>query len=195
MSFLSSNALIGLPALIGVVLGLKLYITGFDAVFYLLFVLGVAAIALNIGYNVMPWYPRVGGYLIELWILSAIGITAFATAAITWMSLSGPLDYIVNAKQLGTEQTKTMAAALVTAVTTYVALVWTKDIGDAEGYFWPSTHFRNALQQAAEQRTNPIQNDTQIYDAIYDDTVRGYGELGWDFGARRTRAKLYSEFI
>jgi hypothetical protein len=197
MSFLSSNAVIGLPALIGVVLGVKLYVSGFDLVFYTLLIVGIAALALNIGYNIMPCYPRVAGYFIELWILAAVGVTAFATAAITWIALSGPLDYIINTKQLGTEQGKTITAALVTAVTTYVALVWTKDIGDAKGYFWPSTHFKQALQEAAQQvpASKPIRNDTQIYEAIYDDTVRDYGEIGWDFMARRTRAKLFSEFI
>jgi hypothetical protein len=195
MNGLTGNAIIGLPALIGVILGLKLYVDGFQFLFYMALLITVPSIALNLGYYTMPRWPNVARLLIELWILSAIGVTAFATAAVTWISLNGPLDFIVNAKMLSTDQAKTMTTALISAVTTYVALVWTKDIGDAKGVFWPSTQFKKAMEKAYPQLSNPPANGDVVYQAMFTDVVEGYGDLGWTFFARGTRARLLAAAI
>jgi hypothetical protein len=195
MSFLSSNWVAGLPALFGVVLGLRLYVSEPVLVFYLVVLFVVAFVVRNIGNNVMLRSPTVGRALIECWIVSAIIVTAFATAGIAWITFSGPLDFIISTKQLVPDQVKTMSTALIGAATTYVALVWTKDIGDAKGYFWPSTHFKKAMQCAYKAMSTKPNGDSQLYDALFLDDVREYGDLGWDFAARGIRVQILANYL
>jgi hypothetical protein len=195
MSFLSSNVVAGLPAFIGVILGLRLAVEGCTLLFYVGALLVAAVLALNLGYSLMSRFPRVAGWLIEIWILSAIAVTACATAAVIAISFRGLLDKVVGIDQLSGERAKTVSTALIGAVTTYVALAWTKDIGDAKGYFWPSTHFKNAMQDAYDALVNKPGNDSQVFEAMFSDNVRDHGDIGWDFAARRIRSRILSEFI
>jgi hypothetical protein len=192
------NAVVGLPALIGVVLGLKLYAEGSPTCIGVALLLVVPAILLAIAFAIVARLPRIARVLIELWVLSAVAVTAFATAAITWLTLNGKaLNYIVNTASLPTATATTMSAALITAITTYVALAWTKDIGDAKGFFWPSTQFKRAMAKAyalLPDARKPAGN-TAAFDALFADTVQGYGNIGWGFGARGTRAKILSGII
>jgi len=195
MSFLSSNIVAGLPALIGVILGLRLATEGFPFLFYVGVLFGIAFLALHLGYGLMSRFPRFAGSSIEIWIFSAIAVTAFATATVILISFRGALDCVVGLKQLSGEQAKTVSTALIGAVTTYVALAWTKDIGDAKGYFWPSTHFKKAMETAYGELVTKPGNDTQTYEAMFLDTVRGHGPIGWDFKARRIRSGILADFI
>lgn len=193
---MSSNIVIGLPALLGVVLGLQLYADARHVTIYVALLFVISTVCLIIGYRTMRRWPRVAWVLIEVWILSAIAVTAIATAVVTWISLSAPIDFIVPTERLAPEQVKTMATALITAITTYIALVWTKDIGDATGYFWPSTHFKSAIQKTFEKLAVKPASDTKAYQAIYSENyIEGYGPVGWDFASRRIRAKVLAEFI
>ena len=73
--------------------------------------------------------------------------------------------------------------------------VFTKDIGDAKGYFWTSTQLKKAMESAFKHLAKQPSNTSVAYDAIYLDTVRGYGNIGWDLKARRIRANVLAEFL
>jgi hypothetical protein len=195
MDFLSSNIIVGLPALVGVLLGIKLYLTGFSLIFYILLLLGIDFIALNTGSFLMSRSPRFAGLLIELWILSAIAVTALTTAGIFWLTFSEPLNFIGNTAVLSAQQIKEISAVLISAVTAYAALAWTKNIEDADGYFWPSTQFKKAIQAVYDELPDKPLNDTKVYEAMFLDTVRDYGPIGWDFAARRIRARVLAGFL
>jgi hypothetical protein len=185
----------GLPALLGVLLGIKLYLTGLSFIFYIVLMLGIAFIAMNTGYSLMSRFPKLAGLLIEVWILSAIAVTALTTAGIFCLTFSEPLNFIGNTALLSATQIKEISAALISAVTAYAALVWTKDIEGADGYFWPSTQFKKAIQAVYDELPTKPPNDSQVYEAMYLDTVREYGPIGWNFAARRKRAKVLADYL
>lgn len=195
MSVLSSNVVAGLPALIGVVLGLRLYADGFNFFIYVAGLFAVALLCRNVGSNLMGRFPNLAGLLIEVWIISAIAVTACGTAVVTAISFSGLLDFVVGPKHLAAEQAKTMSTALIGAVTTYVALAWTKDIGDAKGYFWPTKHFIEAMQLAYNDMSAKPTVNTRANQAIFENVIDGEGAIGWDFSARRIRTRVLADYL
>jgi hypothetical protein len=139
--------------------------------------------------------PRIGRWLIEFWIFAAIGVTAAATALVTWLTLNASLDFLVDTSRMGTPQLEKMKTAFVTALTTYIALVWTKDIGDAKGFFWPSTAFKAAMATAYSKLRAKPAGASKEYEAMFMDTVTGFGPIGWGVTARGQRAAVLSAFV
>ena len=195
MNLLDSSAITGLPALIGVVLGVKLYADGWGFAPYIVAPLVVAFLALGIGRAAMPRAPRIGWLLIELWILSAVAVTSLATALIMWVTLDASLTRLIDVSKFNADKLKTLSGAFVAAVSTYVALVWTKDIGDAKGFFWPSTQFKSAIGKAFESLDPEPAGTTEVFQAAYQDVVQGHGNLGWSLPARRTRAGILADYL
>lgn len=192
-----ANAVVGLPALIGVVLGLKLYADPVPTAYCVGALIVIAYGARWIAFAIMHRMPRLARWLIELWILSAIGVTALGTAAVTWLTLNASLALLFDTSRLAADQLKTMTAAFVTAVTTYIALVGTKDIGDATGFFWSSGAFKTAMAKAYANLPDAKkpQGPTKEYAAIFLDAVPGFGPIGWGFSARGMRAKIFADCI
>jgi hypothetical protein len=195
MNYVAGNAIVGLPALVGVVLGLKLYVEGRGFAPWIVGMLVIPVIALLIARAVMHKYPRFGSILIEIWILSAVGVTALATALIIWVGLNAPFTWIVDTSALKAEDVKAISSSFLAAISTYVALVWTKDIGDAKGFFWPSTQFKSAMALAFKRLTPEPPGTAPVYQATYQDVVENYGNLGWKFSARRQRAKIFADYL
>jgi hypothetical protein len=135
--------------------------------------------------------PQTGAWLIEIWFLAAIGVAALVTSSIVWIGVASPA-FFGNPSD---PETKVISAAFVGAVTAYVALVWTKDISEAKGYFWPSTQFKDGMKQAYERLARKPKEGDPVYEAMFEDSVAGHGALGWDFSARKTRAKILSDFL
>lgn len=181
----------GLPALLGVALGIRVYTGGRVWFGICVAVLAVAVVAIAGGLHVMARRPVAGAWIIEFGILAPICVTALVTSLIVWMSAIG-LPSIFG-QEPDEEVRKTLASTLVGAVTAYAAIVWTKDISDETGLFWPSTHFKagmKAVQIAliAERRAKA---DTIAFQAIFNDQVESSPKiLGWDFNARRRRAAI-----
>jgi hypothetical protein len=189
------NAIVGLPALLGVVLGLKLYVDPIPTAYYVATMMMAAFAARWIAFATIHRVPRVARWLIELWILAAIGVTAVATAGVTWVTLNATLGFLFDTSHIDVKQLEKMTTAIVTALTTYVALVWTKDIGDAKGFFWPSTAFKTAMAKAYSMLTAKPVGTTKEYEAMFMDTVTNHGNIGWGFGARGIRAKILADSI
>jgi hypothetical protein len=190
MNYVFGNAIVGLPSLIGVILGLKLYVDGFRFAIYPAILLVVPLILLVIAKSIMHKFPMLARAFIEVWIASAIAVTGFATAFVTWITLDSPISQLFKTSGLNADQIKAISAAFVAAVSTYVALAWTKDIGDAKGFFWPSTQFKNAMGGAFPRLQPPQPNGGVVYQACFMDTVAGYGNIGWGFCARKKRADI-----
>jgi len=195
MNYIFGNAVVGLPSLVGVIFGLMLYLKGGCFFIYPAIMLFAPLILLLIARSVMHSRPRTAWLLIELWIFSAVAVTAFATAFVTWVSLDTPVAKLLGASGLDAEHVKAITGIFIGAVSTYVALVWTKDIGDAEGVFWPSTQFKSAIDKAFTQLLPRPNNDSKIYQASYQKNVDDYGEIGWGFSARWKRAKVFAEYL
>jgi hypothetical protein len=192
MNWLDSNIIIGLPALIGVIGGLKLYVEGTRFAPYVLGALALAFGAVVAGHFAMRWVPRIAFFLIELWIVSAVAVTALATAIVMWVTLDVSLAWIVDLSEINVDSVKTLKGAFVAAISTYVALVWTKDIGDAKGFFWPSTQFKNAIDKAFRRLQPQPPGTSEAYAAAYLDVVGGHGNLGWSLPACWIRATIFS---
>lgn len=193
-----SHAIVGLPALIGVFMGLKLYLQGRGfAVGVPIALLVIAFSSRTLGLAIVNKYTKVARWALEIWILAAIAVTAFATALVMWISLDFPLKYILDTSVVPTDQVKTISGSFIGAITTYTALVWTKDIGDAQGMFWPSTQFKNAMNVAYQNLPAAQKPDgaSVTYQAMYQDTVAGHGNIGWNFEARGIRANIVSNYV
>ncbi len=127
MNFGLEKAAVGLPALLGVILGIWTFTGGSAWLVSCLLLILVGFGLKQFGKAMMHQWPQVGARLIEFWILAAIGAMAVATSFIIWISLNPPLEFLGDTIT-DAETKKAISGAFVGAVTTYVALVWTKDI-------------------------------------------------------------------
>jgi hypothetical protein len=191
MSFGLGNASAGLPALLGVLLGIRAYTGGLYWILVCVALIAVGAGANWGGKAGLHRWPQTGAWLIEIWILATIGVAALATSFIVWIAVASPALF----GNPSDPETKVISAAFVGAVTAYVALVWTKDISEAKGYFWPSTQFKDGMKQAYERLARKPKEGDTVFEAMFEDSVVGHGALGWDFSARKTRAKILSDFV
>lgn len=191
-----ANAATGLPALAGVILGLKISLQGMDYGIIAAGLLLASFAALFLARATVARCPRFAAAILEIWILSAVSVSAFATAIIIWLSLSNPLNWIADSNILNVEQIKTVNAVLLGAISTYFAIAFTKDIGDAKGFFWTSTQFKKLVRYGFEKMIRKPPRESAAYAAIFDDAyIEGYGPVGWDFDGRRIRVKVLSNFI
>lgn len=195
MKKLIGTATIGLPALAGVLLGIR----SFTEVTYYHWLLGdIALIAfgyslLRVGIGLIPSSPAVGRWFVETWILSSIGVMALATFAILYIALE-PLPSWLGVV-VGDERTKAVTSAFAGAITAYITLVWTKDITEGKGYFWPSTQFKDGLASAWEKKAPSPGRGTAARAAMFDDYIENVGKIGWDFSDRGKRNEIIQSFI
>ncbi len=190
MSAVTGNAARGLPALVGVLWGIFLYEPDPVQFLYPFGALLLAVIILRLGRAVIGRWPLLGWALIELWIIAAISVMAIGTVAVLWLTVNSP-DWF----PLDEPERKALSGALVGAVTTYIAVLWTKEIQDASGTFWPGTQFKSAVRSAFdEQHPHVPDGDTRARDAIDEDKVR-QGPEGWGFAARLQRANILAKHL
>jgi len=195
MSALLGSAAIGLPALLGVVLGLRLYMGGLCWVGGALLAALACGAAVWAGRAQLRRRPRLGCWLIDAAYVLAILVTALGTALVAWVVLNTPLSALGDTTGLSEDAEKHLKGAFAGAVSTYVAVAWLKEIGDAKGAFWPSTHFRAGMAAAYERLNPKPASDTAAWEAIFSDTVTGHGNLGWDRAARHARAAILAAFL
>jgi hypothetical protein len=193
MNFGLGNASKGLPALLGVMLGIRSYTGGSSWIWGCIAMILAAAVLMRLGRAMMHRWPRVGRWLIEVWVLAAIGVAALAAAFILWLGLA-PLPAFIGIAG-SDDAKKAISGAFVGAVTTYVALVWTKDVSDATGYFWPSAQFKVGMSEAYEAMANKPAGGSATSETMFEDTVTGHGGLGWGFHARGIRAGILADFL
>ncbi|UIK07852.1 hypothetical protein [Neorhizobium galegae] len=187
------TATTGLPATAGVLLGIRSFTgSGWWLIADVALVIGGFGL-LWIGNLLLPTAPKAGRWFIEFWIATALGIMALATYAILFVSLQ-PLPAWLGSVA-GDERIKAVTSAFGGAITAYIALVWTKDIAEGKGYFWPSTQFKDGLEGAWKKMTAPPGRGTKARAAMFDEYIETVGKIGWDFSGRRTRARIIQEHL
>src|SRR3954463_7741363 len=90
---MSENTVKGLPALLGVVLGIYLFGGGRDWILGCIIAFGVVTIVMGIGTWLMQRRPEFARWLIEAWIMSAVCIVGLATCLVMHVSTM-PLDWL-----------------------------------------------------------------------------------------------------
>ena len=183
---------LGLPALLGVALGIWAYTGGTCWLVGCAVGLGVTVALLKVGERWMASNPVGGAWVVELGIFAPILMTALVTALIIWLTVLGlPLLF---GKGIEEETKKTLSATLLGAVTTYTAFVWTKDIADGSGPLWPSAHFKAGLKafQTALPADKRAKQDSIASQALFNERVDKVTPpiVGWDFNARRARLAI-----
>jgi hypothetical protein len=187
-----------LPALVGVLGGILLYVlnlsepkTFWTFAFQIFALILIATTFLIIGSKLIGRHPRLGMILIEFWVLSTVAITSGCTFFILWISTTSPAWF----QFLNTEESKTAVSALIGAITTFFGILFTKDIEDGKGFFFPSYHFKRRMGKAFLESTSMPGGDTKEYDALYEEHVRDGGPIGWSFNARWQRATIMANYL
>lgn len=194
MANMFGRAARGLPALLGVVLGILVYYVGRQGVIVVGCVI-VAVVLMRMAATMKAsTRPRVALLLIEAWILLAVALTALSTSAVLWLSLSLP-SLIVDDK----ETVNAVTGAMVGAVSAYFAGLWTKEIAEVGGPFSPGVVFQAVLEAAFKHSKKVPPSSSIAYQAIYfprvDSGPDGSGPNGWGLKARWDRARLISEYL
>lgn len=190
------NAAKGFPAVAGVLLGVLTYGSYAPVAGTLgLVMLGaVGWISRNVGIYIFPFNPRAGRTAIELWVLTAIAIMALVAMLSIAISLA-PLAQWLHLRGTDNEY-KALSGALSGAVLTYVAFVWTKDITDGTGFFWPSTAFKVAMCKSLLGLPEAMQYNGRLQHAVYGESIEGIeGTVGWGFKDRTIRTRVYIEEV
>lgn len=168
-----NRLLSGLPSLTGVLAGIFIYTSNTWWPWIAPFVVwALSGILLLIGKSLVLKFPKKGEWFFEPWILSAISIVSFTTAFIVWLSINAPTWFNVSKDEIDA-----VSGAFIGAITAYFAFVWTDDINDTKGRFYPSTQFKQVLLKfpiTAETGT-PKEVDAAFYDKV------GGGPTGWGF--------------
>ncbi|RUU02207.1 hypothetical protein EOD23_20235 [Mesorhizobium sp. USDA-HM6] len=193
MKALFGSALTGLPALVGVLLGIRTFTGGRGWVIASVGLIVLALVSLFVAKRVMHSRPLIARWFVEVWILASVGVMSLATAAILWVGLE-PLPSFLGTVT-GTDATKSVTGAFAGAITAYVALVWTKDISDAKGAFWPSYQFKQTIGESFKKMVKKPGQATCARAAMFDDTIEGVGPVGWEFKDRGVRAKILADFL
>ena len=171
-------------------LGILIFAGGADWVFGTFLALAVAALCCTVGCQQLPWRPAIGRWLIEAWIVSAVGVSALATAILLWIGLQQPPARLTSLIGLQPDEVKSVTAAFVGALAAFLASAWTQDIGAAKGPFWPSTQFKAGFRKASIV-LDPPPRSGRLFEVMNSDFAHSYnGEKtidGWGFGARSQR--------
>lgn len=201
MSFGLGSAVSGIPAFVGGLLGIRIFTSGAGWFFATLLMIALAALSATIGSNMLSTQPRLGRWLIEVWIFAAVGVTALATTLIIHVALEQLPSWLIGSAPLDKATLKEVSSTLLGAVSAIVALAWTKDIGDAKGFFWPSTQFKSGMAAAYKRLPrkpagNGTPDEVRVYNAIFDDHIMGEkGEVGWSLSARGLRAEIVAGYL
>lgn len=180
----------GLHALGGVLLGLALVATRSFPAHLLPPLLGLVLLSalLYLAYALVLRWPRLALALVELWGLSALLVVALSSAIVLDFTLQASSWFALDKPRLDA-----VSGALVGAITTYLATVWTDDIKNAKSPFLASVQFKTLLAQHFSPHYQ-LSGDTLVLEACHHDNVRD-GTSGWGLGARWKRAAILAGFL
>lgn len=190
MSKLLGNAGQGLPPLIGVLWGIYLYSSALENWWLPVPVLVVAFLLMRFGRWLLRYSPLGGCALIELWAAGSVSIVALCTMLVLWLTVHAG-DFLS-----GTDaEKKAVSAALVGAVTAYLAVLWTKDIQASEGPFWSGTQLKEGLSVAFKKEDRQPEADSREWDAVWENRVRCGGPDGWGLKSRWWRCGIVGRYL
>ena len=180
----------GLSPLCGSILAVAVY-AGYLRWWWLAIFAGVGLLALVAGRVFMSSNPFLSGFLLTFWIMFGVALLSIVTLLVLWVSLHSP----TLLPGLASDERKELAGVLIGAVTAFAGVLFTKNIDEGGGPFWPGTQFKQGVKNAFELRLND-NRDTIVYDAVLRDRVRGQADpkldafQGWGFRARLKRAQI-----
>ncbi len=187
-----AGVLRGLPGLLGILAGIGLYATPLVQPSFCLPILLLVALVvlLLLSRKVFLKHPRLALILLEPWVLSAVCIVALCTQLILWLTITSP-DWF---PALEKPRLDAVTGALIGALTTYLATVWTKDVEESKGPFLPSTQFEKSLAVYFTKKYK-LTGATSEWDACNSDFVLVGRIKGWGFVSRWKRAKILSDYL
>lgn len=176
----------GLPALIGGLFGMTLFLRGgFGSVVALLVIIFALFLARWVALTLFSGAPRLSRWLIEAWALSGPILVALGVFAALYVTMRVAPERLLGARDLSPEQNKKLVEYGVGIAGTFLALLVTKD--PDKGVTWPAPLFRKA---AATAFTGEHKHDPVRYEAAHEDVVNSEGHyvVGWGFRARGQRS-------
>ena len=129
--------------------------------------------------------PFLSGFLLTFWIMFGIALLSIVTLLVLWVSLHSP----TLLPGIASDERKELAGVLTGAVTAFAGVLFTKNIDEGGGPFWPGSQFKQGVKNAFEVRLND-HKDTR---------VRGQADpkldafQGWGFRARLKRAQIIKD--
>ena len=180
----------GVPALLGVMAGVILFSKGEfpDYFFPPLALLSFLFLLLFLSYWLVLKLPRISLFLIEIWGISAVCIVAISTEFIFWITINAGKWFVLEKPELDA-----VSGALVGAITTYLATIWTDDIKNANSPFLASFQFKKLLGDRFSPHYK-LKGDCIEVEACHYENVRG-DTSGWGLRARWKRAAIVSRYV
>lgn len=185
----------GLSPLCGSILGVAVY-AGYLRWWCLAIFAGVGLLALVAGRVFMSSNPFLSGFLLTFWMMFGVALLSIVTLLVLWVSLHSP----TLLPGLASDDRKELAGVLTGAVTAFAGVLFTKNIEEGGGPFWPGSQFKQGVKNAFEPQLND-HKDTRVFDAVLRDKVRGQADprqsafQGWGFRARLKRAQIIKDTL
>jgi hypothetical protein len=191
MSLLDTGAK-GFPSLAGVVWGVMALGDGWSIIVNVECLIAGLFVGW-LGRTIIGRAPLTGLFLIDLSIVATSAIVSISTWLVLLASMKAPTFFQTTSP----DELKALTGALVGALTTYFAFVWTKDIADGTGPLWPSSQFRTAVRTAFSTGAHvpTAAGNRRVYDTVFADRVTTDRIEGWSYGARWKRAWILHDYL
>lgn len=192
MNYGLDSAIRGLPAVLGVFLGLASYAkpVANEPALVPLTLLLVGVISLGLAVGAFNRSPMLGVALLEVWVVSAIALSALATQLLLWLTVS--LDMWIK---LPTDvEEKSVSGAIIGAASAFLASAWLKELQDGKGPFLPSSVFEKRLAKSF-QKAHSIVGSNVEFELCDSEHVAKLNIDGWGLTARWRRAIALNRFL
>lgn len=175
----------------GTLLGLWLYILGPAFQILTLVVAFFVVVACLEGRQMMSSKPKVGRWLIEVWVLAPVIFGAAATMLILLATLQLPIEHLVLSRSFPKDDLNEIEGVIKGAIVGYVSFVLLKDVSEGGGIFSVASQFKSAIGSVVFNYEVP----EEVADAMCRDSIRGRGEVGWGFADRGPRAQILADHL
>lgn len=184
------------PAFLAAALGVALFYVGRDGRWWIPVLVLVATGSVGLvlrrrGEKLVDGSARDAVWLIEGWLLLVIAAGAACTLLVTigGVALEGALT---TAQDKDNEFVKAIAGVSSGALAALVSVVFTKDLEDETGGFWPSSVWRRRVEAVYKNRLRP---GSAGWHAAYSPRVPGRHNAvsGWGLRSRLTRGRLIDD--
>lgn len=226
---MKGNLLEALPLFLGAVLGVWFYysVLTFLVVFMALAVIAVIGwLTERLARSLLQRHPVAAVYVWQVEVLCPVALIAFGGYGSIWVVDSAPgwlakiplLGMPEPATDAAKEWTKTVSAALSTAITAFLGALFLDDEKKSDGGLWPPARIRKAMKDAFADRVDELKEtlkrrpdeseeahdtrmETQLPDyemasrAIYNEEISIDHPKGWSLPGALARAKIVRSLL